>query len=99
MIDGAGMNNGVRCTIEKCIPYLLHGGTSGLDVVIKRVIQLSDVHHKGWDERVTPDMEIDILREVSHLEFFVSIRYFGFVFNNEGLVRMLHATTRIHIIT
>jgi hypothetical protein len=90
------MGNGVRRITEKYIPYCLHGCTSGLDVVVKRVILPSDIHHKSWDKSATPDMMIDFLRKVSSLEFFVAIRHFGFLFNNECLVQMLDAT--IHII-
>ena len=89
LVYRAGMDNGIRCLIEKCIQYLLHGSASGLDIVLKWVILLSDIHHKRWNESVTPGMMINPLWKVLILEFFVAICHFGFLFNNEFLVEML----------
>jgi hypothetical protein len=83
------MDNGVRCFVEKYIPYFLHGSASSLDIVLKWVILPSDIHHKSWDEGATPGKTIDLLWKVSILEFFVALCHFGFLFDNEFLVQML----------
>lgn len=98
LIYGARLDNSVRCFIKNRIPYFLHGFASGLDIVLKGVILSSDIHHKSWDKTATPDKTIDLLRKVLILEFFVTVCYFGFLFDNKCLVvqvQMLDTTTYI----
>ena len=79
------MGNSMR-NIKNYIPYFLHDGASGLDVVFEGVILPSHIHHKSRNESATPNQIIDVVRKITSLEFFAAIRQFGFFFNNECLV-------------
>ena len=80
LIDGTGMDNRVWHIIKKDVPTFLHCCASNLDVVIKGVIQLSNVHHESCDKSTIPDMRIDLLQKVLSLEPFAAICHFGFLF-------------------
>ena len=78
------MDDPVRCFTEDSIPYLLHGCTSDLDIVLEVIILPSDVHHESRDENAMPVLTINLVWEVLILEFLVVCR-FG-CFNHECLV-------------
>ena len=80
------MDNLVRCFTEDFIPDLLRDGTSNLDVVLKCIILLSNMHYESQDKNTTPDLTVNLMWKIFILEFLVGVHHLGFGLDHEYLV-------------
>ena len=62
-IDRVSLDNRIRNITEKSIPNHLHDFTCEPGVVLKQIFLLkSDPSHKHWNDNLTPDLVVYVVR-------------------------------------